>query len=344
MKRRIFSYGVLWMLAGLVLLPLGSCKKEPLAEVDGQVMLVDETERKVKDFIAKVEKRKMKSGEEFEKEESLWLLEASGNYVYVNYQEEGEDIIRGECYFPVTFDNNEKIDGLALSEVWADIADTLSAIAALAAGEEIHLKFLDMSWETQESQDYLKLEYTFVRGGTGAPWSPNADWGPDAYWWYAMGWGMCNGNVCCTGKDATTEMSRRFMLNMAYPTNHKYFTDIEIVPLMNPINLPPGSPNPNFCYFNTFYSTNQPPFDTTHHLCLSPTEMNFHYHKINSLIPTLKPLEDPQNPISNPKTFAGIIFIPVQTLNNNGYEVASHTVLLLYGISHPSPSWLPHGW
>lgn len=337
------SYGVLWMLAVGVLLPLGSCKKEPLTEVEGQELGMDETERKVKDFIAKVEKRKMKSGEEFEKEESLWLLEASGNYVYVNPEEDGEDIIRGECYFPVSF-NNDKIDGMALSEVWADIADTLHGIATQASGEEIHLKFMDMDWENLDGQDFLKIEYTFVRGQTSAPWSVNANWGPDAYWWFAMGWGMCYDTVCCTGKDASTEITRRVMMNMGYPLNHKYFTDLEYVPLINPVDLPANSPDPNFCYFNTFYSTNQPPFQATHHLCLSPTEMNYHYHKIVSLIPGLKPLVDPQNPGLGHKVFAGIVFVPVHTMNSNGYEVASHTALLLYGISHGSSTWIPYGW
>lgn len=301
----------------------------------------DPAETRILNFLDALQTDGLKSTEEYEKEEGIWLLESSFNYVFVDPISEGEELIRGEVKIPLCLSGG-KVNASQLCEVYAKFSDSLYAKAAEYSLENLYLDGLNLEWVTEDETTYLRMDYAF--GGGSYVSNHSGDFGSEDWWWYGMGMGRCNGTVCCAGKDAATQLMWKSSLNIAYPVGHSYFTDIEAVMVTNPKVLPPNSGNPNYCFYPLFFNINQPPFDTNFHMCLSPFEMNYYYNQIQQIIPAYKPLADPTNPGLGYKTYAGVIVLPSSYTNAQGDLVVEHMALILYGISHTSTNWQAHQW
>lgn len=331
-------------LSAAVFLLAASCSKTELAhpsEDNRNNIQQDNTEERILGFLDEVTTGRLKSSTTYDLDESIWLLESSLTYSLADPSQEGSEIIRGEARIPVPVTNQE-LTSEAIVSLYTSLYDTLYSAASQSGHQDIYLEYLNLSWDEDNGDKCIRMEYAF---GFGIQLiNPSSPFGPDDWWWYGMGMGKCNGIVCCSGKDATTEIMRKIMYNMAIPFGHAYFTDVETVILRNPLDLPAGSPAPNFCFFSIFYNTSEPPFDTSFHTCLSPVEMNYYYSNIQQLIPQNKPFVDPTNPSLGFKVPMGIYLVPSEYYNSNGNLVVEHILFLLYGVSHTSTSWQAHQW
>lgn len=345
MKRRMKTLQVaILMISIITAFTLVQCDK--IADDTAKPMQQDASSNQVVEritkFIDKIEGKQMKSSEEYSREESEWLLEASANYLYVRPEADCDEIYKGEALLSVAL-SNDKVNGQQIAALYSQIVDTLSGFVSHLNLNEPALQMLDMKWVDSNGQSSLKMTFIFGSGG-GGPINLPGNFGSSDWWWYGMGMGKCNGQVCCTGKDAATQIMQLVRWNMPYPMYHSFFTDIDGILLSNPIDLPPNHPDPNYCYFPTFYNTSQPPYDSSFHLCLSPLEMNYYYNQLISMINPFKPYIDPNNPSLGKKSFAGTIIIPVTTQNSNGYEVVEHMTILLYGKSNGSITLPAYDW
>lgn len=340
MMKTLLSQNLLFLLACSLCLIIQGCEKVPEDDCTNSSPSTP-TEKRILQFLDGIERHTLKSSVLYDKSEGIWLLEASANYVYVNPEEKGSDFMKGRADFPVHLEN-DKLSGTALAELYTQISDTLYTSLAEYALDNPYLEYLDFSWTESNGQEYLRMDFAF--GGGSHPINPAGSFTAEDWWWYGLGMGQCNGAVCCAGKDAATQMMWKATYNISYPFGHAYFTDIDAVLINNPVDLPANHPNPNYCYFPTFYNTSQPPYDINFHTCLSPFEMNYHFNQILDMIPVYRPFIDPSDPGLGRKDFAGLIIIPISTSNANGYQVIDHMTLLLYGISNASSQTTPYAW
>ncbi|MBE0641257.1 MAG: hypothetical protein IH599_04425 [Bacteroidales bacterium] len=283
----------------------------------------------------------MKSTLSYDKEEGIWLLESSLTYSLANPSREGSEVLGGTLKLQVP-PCSTSISATQLGTIYANLYDSLFSVVSRNELQDAYLEFINLDWTAEENSNFITLEYMFGYGGAAS--YANSPYGPDDWWWYGMGMGRCNGVVCCQGKDATTEIMRKTLLNMAIPFGHAYFTDVEVVIVRNPMDLPQGNPDPNHCYFPLFYSNGSPAYDTSFHSCLSPFEMNYYYGSIQSLMSQNRPYINPLDPSQGLKVPVGILLVPSEYLNSHGYSVLEHILFIFYGISHPSAQWQPHSW
>lgn len=337
-RKHLLIVSTLSLLAALV-----ACSKTDLPEMDiHDNTLMPSTEKRITDFIELARQdNPIKSTTTYSKEEGIWLLESSLTYSLANPSMEGSEALSGSFSLQIPpFETS--IPASELVSLYGNLYDSLFSVVSRNTLQDAYLEFVNLDWNTEGSTNQLKLEYVFGYGGASS--YANLPYGPDDWWWYGMGMGRCNGIVCCQGKDATTELMRKSLLNLSVPLGHAYFTDVEAIIVRNPQDLPPGSPDPNYCFFPVFYNNSSPPFDSSFHTCLSPYEMNYYYGSIQSLIPQNRPFVDPQDPSQGYKVPMGIILVPSEYFTNAGHLVVEHILFIFYGISHPSSQWQPYSW
>jgi len=341
---KIAAASVMILTAPCILFLFPACEKE--ADMEAATLLrpptkEDPTENKVLEFLASTKDPTQKSGEMIPAEEGLWLLEAALNYALVNPFDKGTEIHEGTIRIPFPA-GNSSLPASLLASIFSRITDSLQLLAFNSGIVVPALDRLDLERNNTTLNDTIFIHYCFTGGSP--PTGYLEPFGQDDWWYYGMGSGRCNGFSGGTGKDATTELLRKAYANMAYPTGHSFFTDLETVIVRNPLQLPGNGPDPNYCFFPVFYNTNNPPYDNSFHDCLCPDEMNYYYDNLLCLQQAYKPLVDPTNPSLGTKDFAGYFLIPSVYINNNGFLVIEHILFLTYGISHTAIHWTAYHW
>lgn len=271
-------------------------------------------------------------------EDATWNVEALLNASYANAASSINEISRSEYSFSIPHTNGE-INNENLLLAFESSRSALETQYENVNSDDKQIVYADLEMEDM-SQTFVNFKLsTLISINPDSYTPPDGDcevFDPILDWWYAVTeQGMCCEPYGGLGKDAADILETEINNRHAYPADHLYFVDEEVVEIYPYYGISHPDDPPN----SAAYYLENPDFDLSssscrNHLvwhaqgsdvnggcgCVSPTDLDWYYCNMCDLIPQFAPAG---------KTFIAITMFDNQGSGNHHF----HHAVVTYGIS-----------
>lgn len=266
-------------------------------------------------------------------EDAAWGVEAllNANYAVADWPIEAID---KETALVPTGSSGGNLSGAQLLALRDSTLSVLEAHLNKFAGTARSLALVDVSQEEDNGEVYFKIDSYVRKAPDPSGAGPTGVFDEDDYWYFSHG--KCgpfdpNGNgPAGSGPGAADKLMLEVNLRVPLPSNHLFFTDIELMELdpasgfpFNLVNPDDDVPGDSYRDYLVYY-LNLQASNASELSCLSPSEMAWYYSNIQDIAQQAAP---------SGKMFAILDLWPTWIPGQLGL----HSGLLYYGTSVSCP-------